>query len=61
MCEKRDTLLDPTQSKNVAIQYQIKGSNGYDPESFLLNSKLHITKALWSTHDKLKLNGFFRV
>ena len=34
--EKRHTLFQPTQSKtalkNFAIQYQIKGSNGYDPE-----------------------------
>ena len=40
--EKRDTLFQPTQSrsalKNFAIQDQIKGLNGYDPESFLLNS-----------------------
>ena len=32
MYEKRDTLLQPTQSKsalnNFAIQYRIKGSNG---------------------------------
>ena len=42
MYEKRDTLFEPTQSKSVlknfAIQHQINGSNGYDPESFLLNS-----------------------
>ena len=47
MYEKRDTLFQPTQYKsalkNFTIQYQIKGSNGYDPESFLLNSKLPIT------------------
>ena len=45
--EKRDTLFQPTQSKsslkNFAIQFRIKGSNGYDPESFLLNSKQSIT------------------
>ena len=50
MYEKRDTLFQPTQSKsalnNFAIQYQIKGSNGYDPESFLLNSKLPITNLI---------------
>ena len=41
--EKRDSLFQPTQTKyafkNFAIQYRIKESNGYDPESFLLNSK----------------------
>ena len=50
MYEKRDTLFQPTQSKsalkNFAIQQQIKGSNGYDPESFLLNSKLPITNLM---------------
>ena len=50
MYEKRDTLFQPTQSKcalkNCAIQYQIKGSNGYDPESFLLNSKLPMTNLM---------------
>ena len=34
--EKRDSLFQPTQTKsalkNFAIQYRIKGSNGYDPE-----------------------------
>ena len=43
MYEKRDSLFQPTETKsalkNFAIQYRIKGSNGYDPESFLLNSK----------------------
>ena len=43
MYEKRDTLFQPTQSKsalkNFPIQYQIKELNGYDPESFLLNSR----------------------
>ena len=46
----RDTLFQPTQSesalKNFAILYQIKGSNGYDPESFLLHSKLPITSLM---------------
>ena len=41
--EKRDSLFQPTHTKsalkNFAIQYRINGSNGYDPESFLLNSK----------------------
>ena len=44
MYEKRDTLFQPTKSKsalkNFEIQYQIKGLNGYDPESFLLNSTI---------------------
>ena len=35
MYEKRNTLFQPTQSKSAlktcAIQYQIKGLNGYDP------------------------------
>ena len=50
MYEKRDTLFEPTQFtsalKNFAIQYQIKGLNGYDPESFLLNSKQPITNLM---------------
>ena len=54
--EKRDTLFQPTQSKSAlkkfAIQYRIKGSNGYDPESFLLNSKQFIKKSC----DKLTTN-----
>ena len=32
--------------KKFVIQYRIKGSNGYDPESFLLNSKQPITNLL---------------
>ena len=50
MYEKRDTLFKPTQSKsalkNFAIQYQIKGLNGYDPESFMFNSKQPITNIM---------------
>ena len=50
MYERRDTLFQPTQStsasKSFAIQYQINGSNGYDSESFLLNSKLPITNLM---------------
>ena len=53
MYEKRDTLFQPTQSKsalkNCAIHHQIKGSNGYDPESFLLNSKQLITEVMINT------------
>ena len=50
MYEKRDTLFQSTQFqsalKNFAIQYRIKGSNGYDPESFLLNSQQPITSLM---------------
>ena len=60
MYEKRDTLIQPTQSKsalkNFTIQYQLKGSNGYDPESFLLNSMQHITYLMINTRKtKVKL------
>ena len=57
MYEKRDTLFQPTQSKSAlkkfAIQHEITGLNGYDPESFLLNSKLPIINHMIN---KLKLN-----
>ena len=50
MYKKRDTLFHPTQSKsalkNFAIQHEIKRLNGYDPESFLLNSKQPITNLM---------------
>ena len=43
-------MFQPTQSKSAlkkfAIQYRIKGSNGYGPESFLLNSKQYITNLM---------------
>ena len=60
MCEKRDTLFQPTQSKsalkNFAIQYRIKGSNGYDLDSLLLNSKEPITNLMINTRQtKVKL------
>ena len=60
MYEKRDTLFQPTQSKsalkNVVIQYQLKGLNGYHPESFLLNSKQPITNLMINTQQtKVKL------
>ena len=63
--EMRDTLFQPSQFKsalkNFAIQYQIKGLNGYDPESFLLNSKQPITNLMINTRQtKVKLT-FFRV
>ena len=48
--EKRDSLFQPTQTKsalkNFPIQYRIKGTNGYDPESFLLNSKQPTTNLM---------------
>ena len=51
--EKRDSLFHPTQTKsalkNFAVQYRIKGSNGYDPESFLLNSKKPIANLMINT------------
>ena len=58
--EKRGTLFQPTQSKsalkNFAIQHQIKGLYGYDPESFLLNSKHPITNPVINTQEiKVKL------
>ena len=58
--EKRDSLFQPTQTKsaltNFAVQYRIKGSNGYDPESFLLNSKQPITNLMINTpQTKVKL------
>ena len=57
---KRDSLFQPTQTKaamkKVAIQYRIKGSNGYDPQSFLLNSKKPITNFMINTRQtKVKL------
>ena len=60
MYGKRDTLFQPTQSKsawkNFAIQYQIKGSNGYDPEYFMLNSKQPVTTIMINTRQtKVKL------
>ena len=60
MYEKRDTFFQPTQSKpalkNFAIQYQIKGLNRYDPESFLLNSKKPFTNLMINTRQtKVKL------
>ena len=51
--EKRDTLFQPSQSKsalkNFTIQYQIKGLIGFDPESFLLNSKHPIATLMINT------------
>ena len=48
--EKRDTFLQPTQSKsalkNFSNQYRIKGSNDCDWESFLLNSKQPVTNLM---------------
>ena len=63
MYEKRDTLFQPSQSKsalkNFSNQYRIKGSNGCDSESFLLNSKQPITNLMINTRqtkDKLILS-----
>ena len=53
-------MFQPPQTKsalkNFAIQYLIKGSNGYHPESFLLNSKQPITNLMINTRQtKVKL------
>ena len=58
--EKRDSLFQPTQIKsalkNFAIEYRINGSNVYDPESFLINSKEPITNLMINTRQtKVKL------
>ena len=46
-------MFQPTQTKSAlkdfAIQYRIKGSNDYDPESLLLNSKQPITNLMINT------------
>ena len=60
MYEKRDSLFQPKQTKsalkNFAIQYRIKGSNGYDSESFLFNPKQPITNLTINTRQtKVKL------
>ena len=60
MYEKRDTSFQLKASKSAlkkfAIQYRIDGSNGYDPESFLLNSKQLITnRMINSLQTKVKL------
>ena len=58
--EKSDSLFQPTQSKsalkNFTIQYRIKGSYGYDLESYLLNSKQPIAYLMINTRQsKVKL------
>ena len=60
MYEKTDSLFQPTQTKsalkNFSIQYRIMGSNGYDPESSLLNSKQPFTNLMINTRQtKVKL------
>ena len=60
MYEKRDTSFQLKDSKSAlrkfAIQYRIDGSNGYEPESFLLNSKLPITNLMINSRQtKVKL------
>ena len=56
MYEKRDTSFQLKESKSAlkkfAIQYRIDGSNGYDPESFLLNSKQPITNLMINSRQK---------
>ena len=50
---KRDTSFQLQESKSAfkkfPIHYGIKGLNEYDPESFLLNSKLAITNLMINT------------
>ena len=50
MYEKRDTSFQLKGSKSALkkfeIQYRIDGSNRYDPESFLLNSKQPVTNRM---------------
>ena len=64
MYERSNSLFQPTQSKsalkNFANQYRIKGSNGCDPESFLLNSKQPITNLMINTR-QTKVKLFFHV
>ena len=64
--EERDTFFQTTESKsalkNFANKYQIKGSNGCDPESFLLNSKQPITNLMINTRKtKMKLILSYRM
>ena len=60
MYENRDTSFQLNESKaalkKFAIQYRIDGSNGYDPESFLLNSKQPIINIMINSRQaKVKL------
>ena len=60
MYEKRDTSFQLKESKSAlkkfAIHYRIDGSNGYDPESFLRNSKQPITTLMINSRQtKVKL------
>ena len=60
MYEKKDTSFQLKESKSAlktfAIQYRIDGSNGYNPESFLLNSKQPITNLMINSRQtKVKL------
>ena len=53
-------MFQPTQTKsalkNFAGRYRIKGSNGYNPESFLLNPKQPITNLMINIRqNKVKL------
>ena len=58
--KRRDSLFQLTQTKsalkNFAIQYRIIGSNGYDPEKFLIKYKQPITNLMTNTRQtKVKL------
>ena len=64
MCNKRDTSFQLKESKSALktfmIPYEIKGSNEYGPESFLLNSKKPITHLVINTRKtKVKLINSF--
>ena len=60
MFEKRNTAFQLKESKSAlkkfAIQYRMDGSNGYDPDAFLLNSKQPITNLMINSRQtKVKL------
>ena len=60
MYEKSDTSFQLNMSKSAlkkfAIQYRIDESHGYDPDSFLLNSKQPITNLMINSRQtKVKL------
>ena len=57
MYEKRNTSFQLKESKSAlqkfAKQYRIDGSNVYDPESFLLNSKQPITNLMTNSQQTM--------
>ena len=60
MYEQRDTSFQLKESKSALkkfeIQYRVDRSNGYNPESFLLNSKQSITNVMINSRQtKVKL------